>query len=38
MKAEPFPELDFRHIILTTPNGDIEGLFSDLHVETATIP
>ena len=37
MKPTPFPEIDFRHITLTTPQGDIKGLFTDLRVDSATI-
>ncbi|MDR2911843.1 MAG: hypothetical protein LBV38_00865 [Alistipes sp.] len=38
MIPKPFPELAFEHIILTTPGGDISGLFSDLRVDITTIP
>lgn len=38
MKPQPFSELEFRHISITTKEGEINGLFSDLRLDYDTIP
>jgi hypothetical protein len=38
MTPKPFQDLDFERITITTPRGDIKGLFSDLCVDITTIP
>jgi hypothetical protein len=38
MELKHFSQLEFRHITLETAAGDIEGLFSDLRLDTNTLP
>jgi len=38
MNARPFTVLEFRRMTLSTANGDIEGLFSELRLDAATVP
>ncbi len=38
MKPLPFSEIEFEHISLDTPQGNIGGLFSELRVDAPTIP
>ncbi len=38
MKPKPFSELEFRHITLETVTGNIEGLFSELRLDTSSLP
>jgi hypothetical protein len=38
MTPKPFSELEFLHITLETATGNIEGLFSDLRLDSKTLP
>ncbi|MDR2890386.1 MAG: hypothetical protein LBV18_02095 [Alistipes sp.] len=38
MSTLPFSEIEFRHIALDTPHGRVEGLFSEMRLDAATIP